>query len=341
MRLQNAGICTLVVLISTGIFSAATLDTEQSFMVHQVKKGESVSLICIDYYGHYSAAMGNAVKKDNPGIKDINLIFKGQNIKFRKPVNPDTVQTPVSGKEKIAATVKPDSLFIKKMAVIQGVVTYVEGAVQYKLSGQNDFNKLNVNTILNPGDIIQTASNGRIELIINRESVVRLRENTRMVLEEFRDAEKTDDKTRIGFSVGTIWTKMKKFKDRISRFELELPTAIAAVHGTVYQTTINSDSSSEVKVFSGEVAVSGSSAESTQPAQVAAVSEITGPQEVAGPEEVNMESWIQIVRAMQKITIDKKGSPSKPASFNKDADSEWEKWNEERDKRIAQMFMEL
>ena len=102
---------------------------------------------------------------------------------------------------------------------------------------------------------------------------------------------------------------------------------------------MNSDSSAEVKVYDGEVAVSGK-----QPKK-AVVSlkpkEVSPPHEVPGPREVSMEEWTRIVRAMQSIKIDPKGIPSDASDFEKDPDDSWERWNEERDKRIAEMFGEM
>ena len=123
-----------------------------------------------------------------------------------------------------------------------------------------------------------------------------------------------------------------------SRFELEMPTAIAGVHGTIYQTTVNSDSSAEVKVYDGEVEVSGKKRETEKKPVKPKV--MTRPFEVSGPRQVTMEEWTQIVRAMQSIRIDSDGVPSDPAGFEKAPDDDWEKWNEERDKRIAEMFSE-
>ena len=130
-----------------------------------------------------------------------------------------------------------------------------------------------------------------------------------------------------------------------SRFELELPTAIAGVHGTVYQTTVNSDTSAEVKVYDGEVAVSGKKQKKDEDVSkvqnVFKPHEITGPQEIAGPKEISLDEWIKIVKAMQTIKIDKNGIPTDPVTFQKNPDDSWEKWNEERDKRIAEMFKEF
>jgi hypothetical protein len=187
--------------------------------------------------------------------------------------------------------------------------------------------------------MVQTMKNGRVEIIINRETVVRMRENTRLTIENFRDNRNNTGKSRVGFSLGTVWTKMKKFKDKISRFDLELPTAIAGVHGTVYEASVAKDTSAEVKVFDGEVAVSGAS-KGTGAAAAGSAQEVRGPDEVAGPDEVSLEQWVQIVREMQKIRIDKKGNLQALESFKKDREDSWERWNEERDQRISEIFAE-
>ena len=124
----------------------------------------------------------------------------------------------------------------------------------------------------------------------------------------------------------------------MSRFELELPTAVAGVHGTVYQTSVSKDSSAEVKVFDGEVAVNNRSLSTGEAGS--GLSEVAAPDEVSGPSEVSMEQWTEIVRAMQKISIDKKGKPSSVQPFSRNASSTWEQWNTERDKRVAELFAE-
>jgi hypothetical protein len=313
-------------LIFIGAFKGNDDDT---FFHHKVKKGETVSLLCIESYGYYSNDLGVAVAKDNPSIKDINLIFVGQKIQFRKPVT-DTAKTAV--KDSTEAEV-----FCKKVAATQGVVTYVEGSAKLIKKGKSTSEKLLSNVVVHPGDVIKTGDDGRVELIINRESVVRLKENTELTIQAFRDLKKNEGKTSLNFSLGSIWSKMKKFKDKISRFELELPTAIAGVHGTIYQTTVNGDKSAQVKVYDGEVAVSGKKQKKSTGKQ--GLHEINAPHQIPGPHQVSMEEWTRIVRAMQSITIDQNGIPSDPTTFKKAPDDNWEQWNEERDIRIAEMFL--
>jgi hypothetical protein len=165
-----------------------------------------------------------------------------------------------------------------------------------------------------------------------------MKEDTRLTIETFRRNAKKKGKTRMSFSVGSVWSKVKRFKDKVSRFELELPTAIAGVHGTVYQARIAGDASAEVKVYNGSVAVRNNP---SAPSRTAGVHEVSGPDEVPGPHEVSVEEWIRIVRDMQKVTIDKNGEPSSPQSFSRNPQDDWERWNAERDKRIAEMFAEI
>ncbi len=323
----------MVVLLAMSVLvllAAIKTSDVENFTTRQVKKGETVSLLCIEIYGYYSNDLGEAIAKDNQDIKNINLIYVGQEIRFRKPVATEK-KTAEKNKD-----VSP--LFQQKVDATQGVVTYVEGNAKLTKKGTDKPEKLTANVVVYPGDIIRTGDKGRVELIINRESVVRLKENTELTIEAFRDLKKNEGKTSLNFSVGSLWSKLKQFKDKISRFELELPTAIAGVHGTIYQTTVNSDKSAEVKVYDGEVAVSGKQIKKTNP--IGQLEQVAPPHQVAGPQQVSMEEWTKIVRAMQSIKIDHNGVASDATAFQKSPNDDWERWNEERDQRIAEIFLE-
>jgi hypothetical protein len=326
MKLNHFFAVFVVSAFLLGAVAAPKIDPALEMFKHTVKKGETVSLICIDYYGYYGADLAKAIIKENPSLKDINVIYPGQAITLH---NPDY-------KSEKPAEVSP--VFERRVQAMQGVVTYVEGDALLIPKGGKAKQKLVPNTIVYPGDVVQTMASGRVEMIVNRETVVRLKENTRMSIDAFRDMGTSAGRTKMGFSIGSVWTKMKQFRDKVSRFELELPTAIAGVHGTVYEATIEKDSSSEVKVYNGEVAVKNNPA--AKAAATGGVGEVSGPGEVAGPSEVSLEEWVSIVHDMQKIRIDKKGKPRAPEEFKKNESDSWEKWNLERDKRIADLFEE-
>lgn len=313
------------------LLTAAATSNQQKFIEHKIVEGESVSLLCIQYYGYYSPTLGKAFLKDNPDIDNINVIYAGQTVRLRNPQGPKSTTAK-------AREAKERPLFEKRVNATQGVVTYLEGDVSFVPFDRKKTMKLSTNTLVYPGDVIKTGDDGRVEVIINRETVVRMKENTQLTIEAFRHNAKKKGTTRMSFSVGSVWSKVKKFKDKVSRFELELPTAIAGVHGTVYQAEIAGDASAEVKVYDGQVAVRNSP---HAPTPTGGVHEVSGPDEVPGPHEVSVEEWIRIVRGMQKVKIDKDGKPSSPQSFSRNPKDDWERWNAERDKRIARMFAEI
>ncbi|MCI0474506.1 MAG: hypothetical protein L0Y76_13065, partial [Ignavibacteria bacterium] len=132
-------------LISAGLLLGINGQTNpQEHVYHPIKKGETVSLICIQYYGYYSQELGEAVKQINTSIKDINVIVTGSKLKLAKPSDP-------AGKKE-----KPATVFEKKIKITQGVVTCVEGTAFITKKGVKERKPLAVNTLVYPGDILQT-----------------------------------------------------------------------------------------------------------------------------------------------------------------------------------------
>jgi hypothetical protein len=332
----------LTVLLSVLFSFAQSPSSNDGFIHHSVKKGESISLLCIQYYGYYSSALCKAIQKDNPALKNIDMITVGQQLLLKEPSERKAVMASPNkpASETKDTVVRTDTVFVKQLDLCQGVVTYIEGSSLLKRSGANKSIPLTINTVVVPGDRIETTSNGRVEILVNRESVVRMKENSILELDSLRDIAKSKGKTRFNFSLGSVWTKVKKFKDSISRFELELPTAVAGVHGTVYQTSVQNDSSTDVTVFEGEVAVNSSTPQAITNAGNLAPNEIAGPHEIPGPHEVSLEAWTRIVRSMQKVHINKKGIPDSTTTIKEIPRDSWTLWNQERDRRIAEVFSE-
>jgi hypothetical protein len=89
------------------------------------------------------------------------------------------------------------------------------------------------------------------------------------------------------------------------------------------------DSSTVVKVYSGEVTVQKPV---RGPDRAEAPHPVQGPHPVSGPRKISMEEWTYIVRAMQQIVVRPDGTAEKPVVFSVEADSnKWVRWNQERD----------
>ncbi len=280
---------------------------------HTVASGESISFICITLYGHYESAMNAEILKLNPKLADVNQVSKGSELVFPAP----------------SGAGSPSNQFEKGAAVRQAVTTYVEGDVTVTGSGGRVV-KLAPNTILNPGDAIKTAPGARAEIIVDGESVVRVKENTKLTFRQAHDQAAANVPTKFSLDFGSAWTAVKRMAATVNRFELTLPTAVAGVHGTVYQATVGDDSSSVVKVYDGAVNVHA----------VPPPDETAGPTEVEGPHEVSASEWTRIVRTMQQVKIPRSGKPGNPEAFKKSESDSWEKWNSERDQSAFEIFGE-
>jgi len=101
---------------------------------------------------------------------------------------------------------------------------------------------------LHPGDSVRTGKDSRAELGFGDGTTVRLGENSRFYIE-------SADSSRIfKLSWGRFFAKVSKLTAK-STFQVETPTAVAGVRGTVFRVDIAEDSSSTVAVEEGEVEI--------------------------------------------------------------------------------------
>jgi hypothetical protein len=226
-----------------------------------------------------------------------------------------------------------------KVRVGKGVITYLEGQVQIKRAAENQWSPARPNMILSENDQVKALSQARVELILDNQSVLRLSENSLLTLqklEEDRTAQK--ETARMEISLGKLWVRVSKLFNPASRYDVKTPTVIAGVQGTTYQVQVIGDRSTTIQVFEGAVNVynpfpAGGPAAGEKPAQVGKPSEVAGPREVPGPTAVSREEWTEIVlHQYQQITV-ARGEIPHPTSFDpqKERQSDWVRWNEERD----------
>jgi len=164
------------------------------------------------------------------------------------------------------------------------------------------------------GDEIYSEEESFVEIRYEIGTIVRLNENTKIILEH-ADAESI----RTKHSLGNIWVNMKKLTKREKKFDMASPTAIASIRGTAYHMTTRADSSTDVEVFDGKVAVGPSKKlqqkiqqqkQTSPPGEPGEPVEVPGPEEVPGPYEVSLDQWMSIV-AGQRITVRADGKFSK------------------------------
>ena len=309
-----------------------------------VRKGDTISYLSFKIYGMYDGQIAEILKKENPQVKDLDWIYVGQQLNFPAP---EAVRGKLGAKTSMLAKASPSpapsseqpKASETQVRANKGVITYLEGPVQVKRSGEAQWSSARPNMILLENDQIKVPGQSRAELILDNQSVLRLSENTLLTIDKLEEEKTTKKETaRMDISAGKLWVRMAKLFNPASRYDVKSPTVIAGVQGTVYQIMVAGDQSTTIQVFQGAVNIYNPFPKATPSGPGKAVGveephEVAGPQEVPGPTTVSREEWTQIVlHQLQQITVTGRGIPH-PTSFdpNDERQSEWVRWNEERD----------
>lgn len=303
----------LTLLGMAGFVFALEPSTTEDYVV---RRGQTVSYIAFIKYGAYNDSIAGLLRSDNPQIQDLDKIQVGQVLKLRKEA-----KAPVAAEKEPARRVQ--------LASRKAVVTLAQGAGEIRrFKGKRE--PLQANRFLTTGDTIVTGLDGFAELIIDNQSILRLSSGTEVRLTAIQEPAKTTEKesrnlvTTFFLAKGKTWTKVQKWAGGLVRYQVQMPKAVAGVHGTVFENEVKEDSAAVVAVYQGEVGVSGSN-------PVEAPKKGWAPKKVAGPKEISVTEWVQVLKDGQKLDVSKSGLASAPVAFTPDPNSDWVKLNQERD----------
>jgi len=218
-------------------------EPDSLFYKVSVSKGQTLSWIGLRHFGAWTPLIAAKVVEDNPGLNP-DLLVESQNLRLRRSLD----QRSLSPAQQIASASRT------------AVVTRTMGQVDVVLADGTS-RPLAANQFLSVGDRIRTGTGGVAELIIDNQSVLRLRENSQLVLVSIQDTGKIHQGhagTQVSLDMGRLWTKVRKWAGPLVGFEVRLPNAVAGVHGTIFECMVHADSSGEVDVYDGVVGVTGS-----------------------------------------------------------------------------------
>jgi len=306
------------------IFLAATLVQAASDSVFTVKvrPGDTVSYLALKHLHTYDQDLLNQIKKLNPHIRDLNRIQVGQAVHLPRPhavpVQPAAPAPPPVSKKMTAAASR-------------AVVTLVEGEVQMMAGGDHTWKSLSSNAILKGGDKVRVLDNGRLEMVLDNRSVLRLAANSTL---ELKEVERKPEKEtyRFALSLGKMWTRVTRLLGFGSKYQVDTPTAITAVQGTVYDLQVDSNQQTRVRVHSGNVLVYNPFAGDLAPGEK--VPKLQEPTRVPGPTRISREAWEQLLlQQYQQVTLGREGRSTISAfDLDKARKEAWVRWNEARDK---------
>jgi hypothetical protein len=180
------------------IFLATTYVQAESVSVITVKvrPGDTISYLALKHLHTYDQDILDQIKELNPQIRDLNRIQVGQAVLLPKP-----------GEEPAQPIAPAPLVESKKMAAAasRAVATLVEGEVQVMAGGDNTWLKLSPNAILKGGDKVRVLDNGRLEMVLDNRSVLRLASNTTL---ELKEVERKPEKEtyRFALSLGKMDT---------------------------------------------------------------------------------------------------------------------------------------
>jgi hypothetical protein len=107
--------------------------------------------------------------------------------------------------------------------------------------------KAKVGVQLFEGDTIVTKEMGKADILLDDGSMVRLRENTNLVL---KDKKPGKSKGRLQVLLGRIWAKITT---RENLLEIETPSAVAAIKGTAVELIVLQNGNTTLIVWDGLV----------------------------------------------------------------------------------------
>lgn len=113
-------------------------------------------------------------------------------------------------------------------------INAVVGKVEVLLSGALDWQEASLGLELKEGDQIRTTEAAKAELVLPDGSFIRMKEKTVLIVETARQNLPSQDTAyNLNLRVGEIMLELQKIKPG-SKFEVQTPTAVAAVRGTTY-----------------------------------------------------------------------------------------------------------
>lgn len=125
---------------------------------------------------------------------------------------------------------------------VEGDVTFVKGG------GKRSFVAYD-GVALQQGDSVRTGKDSSVHIVLENEDEIVLGAESHILISELAESN-----TSIKLSSGGLWNKIKRFFGASDTYEIETPTAVMGVRGTMFHVNVDADDA-RLRVFDGLVGV--------------------------------------------------------------------------------------
>jgi hypothetical protein len=215
----------------------------------------------------------------------------------------------------------------------KGIVAYVDGDVKKQPPASEIWENAPIKSAVNSGEKVRTYQQSRAELELVQLDIIRLAPKTIVFLDKlYEETKEKKLKTDIKVERGEIWASVHEV-DAQTDFDIAAPIT-AAITGTILRMKVDDDSSTQLKVYKGEVKITNAPEKADLTPRTIKPYQIQGPHQIPGPHPVTLEEWVYIVKSMQQITINPKGQVVSAGDFKSqdpDENTPWVDWNKKRE----------
>jgi hypothetical protein len=184
------------------------------------------------------------------------------------------------------------------------------------------------------GDHIKTGEDSRCEVTLSDGTIVRMDENTIQQFEKIDEPLRYPPKS-IFLSAGKLWLNARKIIAKEESFKVRTNKAVCAIRGTTFGVE-EKNAYTRIRVLKGEVASWSSIFDNRIRYTPDGMPASSKPYAVEGPHPISMEEWVEVVSALQQITIDAKGGYEKQDfDLEKISKDPWVEWNMKRDNPLT------
>jgi hypothetical protein len=158
------------------------------------------------------------------------------------------------------------ALMVQSLVIVQriAVADQLSGHVEVQRGAKGTFAALAQDGLIKTGDVVRTGSDGTVDFKWTDGTRWKLMENSTITVKKASfNVIKKAEQSQLDLTAGKVFIRIMKALAPSSKFEVETPTAVAAVRGTIFSVEVKGGKTT-VSVFKGHVQVTNSGKSDSQ-----------------------------------------------------------------------------